>query len=224
MSLTFKMRKKYPGVTLIELLIAIVLLSIVTLGFFSIEVFSRHHVLTADRRAQAQNEASYALEHMSKNVARAIGNERINGANTVVDRGDATGGGEFRRLKVYIDGNNNGIRELPVANQDYWIAYRYFNNTASVTLRNSVQFCGHCQNKTCNQCTSGWETVSLRSNKVNGFEIVKPNVANVLTDNYIEATVSACWDPQETNFVCGSSDNPTVTMRANIKMPSVSIN
>jgi len=209
------------SVTLIELLIAIVLLSVVVLGFGSIDMFSHYHVLTADRRAQAQNEASYALEHMSKNVSRAIGNEMINGANTVVDIANVTGGGEFRRLKVYIDANNNGVREAPVANSDYWITYRYFN---SGPLRNSVQFCGHCQNKTCNPCTSGWETVSLRSNKVNGFEIVKPNAANILTDNYIEATITACWDPQETHFLCGTPDNPTVTMRARIKMPSVSIN
>lgn len=222
--------KNNNSMTLIELLIASVLLSFVIFGLLGIEVFSRHHLVTAERRAQTQNEVSHVLEHISKNATRAIGNERINGANTVVDIIEATGDNERSRAKFYVDGDSDGVRDTPVvnpaANQDHWMAYRYFDNLNAVaTRRNTIQFCERCRNKNCNQCNSGWETVSLRGNRVSGLELVKPQDAGgVLTNNYIEATVSACWDPAESVFSCGSPDNPRVTMRARIKMPSVATN
>ena len=61
------------SLTLIELMIAISLLSILILAFGSLELFSRRHVVTLDRQAALQNEASLALEHMSINVQRGVG-------------------------------------------------------------------------------------------------------------------------------------------------------
>jgi len=64
----------HKSVTLVELIIAIVLLSVMVIGFSSIETFSRYHVLSADRRVKLQNNVSYALDHMTKHIAQAIGN------------------------------------------------------------------------------------------------------------------------------------------------------
>lgn len=211
------------SVTLIELLIAISLLGILALAFTSIDLFSRYHVLTADRRTQVQNEASFVLEHMSKEVVKAIGNERINGENTVVDIIESTGGGERERIKIYIDANGNGLRET-VAGTDYWIAYRYNDNSyPTSSKRNQIEFCSRCLNKTCNNCTTGWETVSLKANQVSGFVPYKPG-GDMLTDNYLGVEISACWDPDGVPYVCGSPDNPTVNMRTRAKMPSASTN
>jgi prepilin-type N-terminal cleavage/methylation domain-containing protein len=68
------------AVTLLELLIAIVLLSVVTIGISSIDIFSRSHVLSSQRRTTLQNEASFVLGHMTKEITRAIGNTRIDPA------------------------------------------------------------------------------------------------------------------------------------------------
>lgn len=67
------MPKKICGLSLIELLVSMILMSLVVLGFFSIDLFSRHHVISSDRRAKVQNEVSYAIEYMSKYVQQSIG-------------------------------------------------------------------------------------------------------------------------------------------------------
>ena len=62
------------SLTLFELIIAISLLSVLVLAFYGMELFSRRQVVTSDRQALLQNEASLALEHMSKNVQQGVGN------------------------------------------------------------------------------------------------------------------------------------------------------
>lgn len=65
------MRKQ--AVTLIELLIAIALLSVITIGFSSINLFSQHHTISASRRADLQNDVSFAIAHMGKYVQQGVG-------------------------------------------------------------------------------------------------------------------------------------------------------
>lgn len=62
------------SLTLVELMIAISLFSVLILAFSSMELFSRRQVVTLDRQAVLQNEASLALEDMSKNVQQGVGN------------------------------------------------------------------------------------------------------------------------------------------------------
>lgn len=64
---------KRRGINLIELIVAMVLMSLVILGFFSVELFCQYHVLSSDRRARLQNELSYSIEYMSKYVYQSIG-------------------------------------------------------------------------------------------------------------------------------------------------------
>ncbi len=64
---------KRTGITLIELIIAISLLGVIALAFTSIQSFSQYHAIGSDHRAKVQNELSYALEHIAKNVQRAAG-------------------------------------------------------------------------------------------------------------------------------------------------------
>jgi len=67
------MSRRTRGITLLELLVSLVLLSIITIGLSSIDLFGRFHVISSDRRAQVQNALSYVLEEMSKDVIRAKG-------------------------------------------------------------------------------------------------------------------------------------------------------
>jgi len=67
------MAKRIRGLSLIELLVSMILMSLVLLGFFSIDLFSRHHVVSSDRRAKVQNEIVRSLEYMSKYVQQSIG-------------------------------------------------------------------------------------------------------------------------------------------------------
>jgi len=55
------MINKESGLNLLELIVAVVLMSIVLLGFFSIELFSGRHVISSDRRIKVQNEIAYII-------------------------------------------------------------------------------------------------------------------------------------------------------------------
>lgn len=196
------MHRRIYAVTLLELLIAIILLGLVAIGIFSFDLFGGFHVTTTDRRAQIQNDAAYVLEHMSKEIAKAIGNEKIDGANSVIDTSNI---GSYTAIQVYIDANQNGQRD------DYWMAYRFRNNGGD---KFQMQYCSRCQNRPCNTCQANWE---ILSRKIFAFTPLKQ-------DNYAEIQVTACSDPASTTWSCGTSDNPQVTMRTRILMPAVSTN
>jgi prepilin-type N-terminal cleavage/methylation domain-containing protein len=114
------MPKQNRGLTLIELLVSMVLMSLVILGLSSVNSFSRHHVISSDKRAKVQNEISYALEHMSKYVQQSNGS--LN-QNAIVP--SATG------FRVYIDlGNPQTPSDLT---DDGWIDYTLSLNTLTAT-------------------------------------------------------------------------------------------
>lgn len=52
---------------------SLVLMSLVLLAFFSIDIFSKNHVISADRRAKVQNEISNTIAYMGKYVQQGIG-------------------------------------------------------------------------------------------------------------------------------------------------------
>jgi len=200
-------RTRY-SLTLVELIIAMVLVSVIVLGLSSINIFSRYHVISSDRRTKLQNEVSFILEHMNKYVSLAIGNEMINGADSVVG---ITQTANSAQMKVYIDANLNGVRD------DYWIAYRLdLSGTDSYRLR----YCGRCLDSNCTfgQCVVPQEVLGTR---ITAFNPAKPvNASGQLNRNSLSANLAACWNPA----VSESADNPCVTMNASISMPSVSVN
>ena len=61
------------AVTLLELIIACILLGLIVITVSTVGLFSHAQVLSADRRAQVQNEAAYVLEHMGKFVMQGVG-------------------------------------------------------------------------------------------------------------------------------------------------------
>jgi hypothetical protein len=100
--------------TLLELIFAIILLSVVVLAIASIQVFSRYQVTSADRLAKVQNQVSLVVEHMNKNMFNAIGNMVNNPAYVI----------SGSRISVRLDTNSNGQADAG----DGWIAYQLSGN------------------------------------------------------------------------------------------------
>jgi len=61
------------SVTLAELLIAIALVGLLVIAVFSLDNYARFHLITSDRRARLQNEASLCIEQIVKDAMRGIG-------------------------------------------------------------------------------------------------------------------------------------------------------
>jgi Tfp pilus assembly protein PilW len=204
------MQNKLKAVSLMELIVALILLSVVTLGLAGISLFSHYHVVNSDRRAKVQNEASYLLDHMNKQVYFAIGNEAINGGNSVVDINNSVGGvSDTNAMRIYKDADVDGQRSAG----DYWIAYLFKNYGAT---NYQIRYCSQCTSKACGTCANNWEVLSKR---VANFIPVKPGGAS-LSGNYVDANFTACWNPGS----AVSSDNPCLTLRSRFKMPSVPTN
>lgn len=221
--------------TLMELMIAVILLSLIALGFSSIAMFSHMQMITTDRRAKAQNEATFVLEHMNKEIPRAIGNIATDGANRVIDTRQI--GGD-NAVSVFIDmpdtsvgaaaNTPNGRRDA----NDRWIAYR-FNE-----LTHSIWYCPQCNaivgaailnsdgSAVCASCNPAWGTndINTLSDHIVAFF---PPVITVIDagppvqlGNSIDLDITARWNAAQGV----STDNPDVRMQSRIKMPSVSVN
>lgn len=200
------MKQKSPAVTLIELLIAIMLIGVIIIAIANIEVFSRFHVTAADRRTKLQNEISFALDHMNKRITNAIGYS----TNWAVLREPYAGG---ERIRVRIDSNGNG--KVDPTPTDTWIAYRHENlGTTDSVIRFYPTIAS-----TSNEIIS--HKILLDSGVVvKGVEFIgnfNPTT-NYLEDNVLEVKITARWQPDQP----ATQDNPEVTMRSKIYMPSVS--
>lgn len=217
--------KPCRSITLLELLIAILLLSIIVLGLGNIDLFSRSQVISSDRRAKIDNEISLALAHMGKEVAKAIGNEISNGADTVVNTQNISVNSAIR---IYIDASGNGQKDAEGI--DRWIAYKFTGAT-----QYQIWYCPQCSDSTCVTCTTHtWGDTNyphdIIARNISGFTPCKPDVNDVCTTtdplgkNYVRTEIQACWDPDGAPYACNTPNNPSVTMKANINMPAVSTN
>lgn len=204
------------GITLVELILALCLLGIMVLAFTAITIFSKHHVFSADKRAEAQNQAALVLDHMNNHLSTAIGNERINGVNSVVNTLTSP-----TRVIVYSDANFSGIAGDTVGGvPDAWIGYQFNGN--------EVRYCDNINVGTGNGC-SNWNNAEIVSNKIIAFNPLKlADGSNFLVENYIDVTITACGCVPAITLQCpyayGTPGNPSVTMESRIMLPSVSLN
>lgn len=108
------------SITLLELLIALVIMGLLIVGFSSIDLFSRYHVIASERRAKLQNEVSFGLEHMTKSIGRAIGD--INDPPVIVDYA-------VPRLDIWVDNNSNGMKDA----DDLQVVYVYDSGSQNLS-------------------------------------------------------------------------------------------
>lgn len=197
---------KFRALSLLELLIAVVLLSVIILGLTGIEIFSRRQVVSAERRVKLQHELAFAVDHITKRAVRTCGNEYVSGADSVVSTAQI---GADQGIKFNIDQSGDGIA-------DRWIAYR----------RNGFDllFCPDCTNANCTLCNPMWGTSAdniIVAGVITNFTFDKPAVT-VLNQNRVRVNVRACSSPGAGG--CGTPDNPQIDMSADIKLPSVATN
>ncbi len=197
---------RFKAVTLMEVLVAIVLLGVVIVALNSINTFSHFQVISSGRRARVQNEVFVAVDHIGKQISATIGNEMITGTDSVVRSGTTAG---VPYLAFRVDTNNDG-------SADQWRGYRNLNTM--------LQWCPNCATSACTACNAwAWGSAgAVVSNNITGFQVEKPGSPNQLSRNYVDVTVEACFKPGAGS--CGSSENPTVNMTVTIKLPSVSTN
>lgn len=199
---------RIQALTLTELLITLVLISVIIFALSNIDVFSRFQVTSADRRAKVQNEASLVLEHIAKRLSQAAGNEMLTGPNTViytVENDSPAGDDDNNRLNFFSGSQDAG----------YWRGYRYRNTGQN---KNQILYCDSCTSSTCDTC-------SVIATNIVGFMPFKPNDAGGrLNTNAIPVSVRACWDASGTSGALGSAENPCVTLNTRLVMPMVSTN
>jgi len=194
------MNKQNFGLTLIELLISLVLLSLIVVGFSNIDLFSRHHILNTDRQSKLQNEASYALELMTREIGNAIGNRAIGTINPI----SMVNVGQDRDIYITIDSN----RDAQFSAGDIVRRFQWIGALGSVGVNERYKI----------RYYDGGGEFEVIANKISKFSVTSP-----AAENNVFVEITACWDPTEANFLCGTTDNPTFTARARIKMPSVSV-
>ena len=195
------------SITLIELLIALSLLAVMVLSINSIGVFSRYHSVSADRRAKIQNELSLSLEHLTKHLSTATGNETLYGDDSAVYI--SPNSTSTTVLSVFTDANFDGLVD---STNDYWIGYNFNSST------HQLSYCGQCASASCGSCSV---TTEYLSEHITAFSAEKKLSAG---ENYIEVALSACYDPAQTHASCGSADNPDISMSTSVGLPAVAIN
>lgn len=195
------------SVTLVELIIAVSILALIILAINNIDVFSRQNLVSADRRAKLQNDVSFVLDHITKNLSKAIGNELVSGDNSVIDNDTAN------VLEFFIDHNNNGIRDGVSLTDDRLVKYTLDPNTHQFSFCDYSPISGACAG-----------TSEILARNITGFTVEGIfDASGRLTGNYLTITVSACYNP-DGSVACGNKDNPSVTMKTTVIMPSVAAN
>lgn len=187
------------SLTLLELIISLVLISLIVLGFASLDLYARYNVQQADRRAKVQNTLSYVLDHMTKNISKAIGDK----TNLPVTRSDTL---IVIRVDIDInDGTSNGKLDLDTDKQ---IAYSYNGSTYELS---------YCDNySTASYVVIAKNILSNFSSTYVIYDTTDPS--NI--KNYIDIKIIGRWKMPD----AASQANPEITMHTRIKMPAVSTN
>ena len=210
------MPNRESGINLIELIVSIVLMSLVFLGFFSIELFSRHHVISSDKRVKVQNEISYAIEHMSKYVQQANGSLSRRAIQYYPGPTSAGATG----FRIYIDLRSVTTQTPSVLTDDGWIDYTLSTNTLIATCTPNG---GSCPFTSPENLTSPAPYGKILAGVVadntmpqtpsNGFYIRITNQGTA-----VDIGLAGRYDPA----VAASPDNPQISMKTRLICPSSS--
>lgn len=142
------------SITLVELLISVTIVSLMVLSFYSIENFSRNQLLNSDRRIIVQNQLSLALEHMSKYVQQASGNQN-NPAIVLAGSG----------FRVRVDFNQTPGNFT----DDAWVSYSLAGNTLSTNCSGN---CGPFTPENLSaKVVRGFVDGSMPANPTSGFYV-----------------------------------------------------
>ncbi|MFA5115494.1 MAG: prepilin-type N-terminal cleavage/methylation domain-containing protein [Candidatus Omnitrophota bacterium] len=194
-----KLPLKNNGLTLLELLIALILTGIVAVSIFSLDIFGSYHLTGLDKRRRVQNQVSDVLEHISKNIINAVGNTAISGMSPVnISEGVS--------LELYVDRPGEGEASgdgRQGTGRDAWVAYHYDSSLYQIK---------YCSNYGSADCNADWLVIAKN---ISAF-----SPTYEAPDNFITVNIIGCWNAGEAG-TCGSPDNPAVNMTSRFNMPSV---
>lgn len=204
------------AVSLIELILGLVLLSLIVLALNNVTYFGNFQLSSANRRTKMQNDATFVLAHMAKYIGRAIG-DFSNPA--IVAYADNKG------IRVKIDSNGNGIRDDDAT--DLWVAYRHeeigFPATDSEIRFYSNAGTGLSPAGTYEQLARHVVITNLAEPaELWGLAFyINLDLPGHLLENSLEVSVNFRWYPNQAAQV---SSNPQIYMRSAIILHSVSTN
>ncbi|MDD5476612.1 MAG: hypothetical protein PHG87_00150 [Candidatus Omnitrophica bacterium] len=196
------------SITLVELLISIIIVTIMILSFYSLETFTQGQVINSDRRAKVQNQLAYALEHMSKYVQQAQGN---------LTRPP---------IEYFPAGNPDGFRVWVDFNQtpwdltdDSWVRYQINGNTITASCGG-----GSCPasfnnenltTKVLSNFSAGIMPSPLPNNPAAGFYVkIDPNSSG--SPNVVEIGLVGRYNPSQPYTLATRLTNPQVQMKTRI--------
>jgi len=190
------MPKSKSASSLIELIMAIILMSLVLLGFFSIDLFSRNHVISADKRVKVQNQISYALDYISKYVQQGVGEFNSPAIRRYPAAGVQTG------FQVRVDLNTPRTPGNLV--DDPWITFYLDGNALKVIFITTTEVLTE-------KIISNFSATVMPDYPTAGFYAR-------ITDNGMAVDVGLVgrYDPA----VAVSSDNPQIAMKTRLVCPS----
>lgn len=113
-----RLRTRRSGLSLIELILAVLLLNVVIITGLSIELAMRRIFLTTNVEIALLNEAGPILDWASRDINRGIGTVGDLPLSTV------TLGAGNPTFRIRYDSNGNGRAD----GADIWVAYRYIDN------------------------------------------------------------------------------------------------
>jgi len=183
------------------------LFAVMTLGFYSIDIFARNHLLVSKRRTVLQNELSRALLSMSKWVVQGIGD-----VNNQPLWGSATG----FTVNLYCRDGKTPDKYT----DDTWITYSLGGNTLTASCG------GSCAGPGGNACIPASEIFSKHvvAGVVNGA-MPGNNPASglyyLLSENnsVVEVGLVTRWLPGQ----AASAENPQVAMKVKLYARGTSV-
>lgn len=210
------------SLTLIELLITICLFSLLMIAISNIDSYGRYHAVVFDKRVKLQNDATFVLEHISRNM---MGTATITSGGSWTGYGGAIGDVNTNPVSLtQISGNNAIVINVDYNNNGKWdgtstdrqIAYSY-SGTPNYQIWYYPPYTG---------ASPGSHTVLTASRIRGDFSATTTNHTYRTyssADNYVEVQIGTCWTPSS-DGTCGTPDNPALDMVNRIYMPSASTN
>lgn len=206
-------KKNSSAVTLVELIVSIVIVSIMVLTVYGIYTYSHSQVLNAERRAKVQNELAFALEHMSKYVQQANGDTLNPPIKAYPDAVTPTG------FQVRVDFNST---QTPSdLTDDAWVSYSLASATHTLSTACTPEAAGTCGsfvNETLSdKIIANFESGTMPNSPTNGFYVsIDPS------GNIVEVGLVGRFKPAEAVTTETRLLNPQVELKAKMLSNSAS--
>ena len=220
------MKRHWRGLTLLELLIALCLFSLVVIAVASMEVYARNQTVVMQRRVKLQNDLSVLFAYLAKGAGAAVGNGSGGGLaalpGKIAVKTPQVNPKAYDSLQFYADANQNG--RWDVFPNDFWIAFVWTGVAGPLAERRMVRFYPNIPPQPVINEGNPYEIIAYG---ITNFVVqVRPTNAAGNTINYVQVTATACWNVSTPALAltCGSSDNPSLTMSTTLNMPQVPTN